>query len=270
MMAVKEKDIAYTFVPYDCETKKRIDMKKRIIFLFLACVAFAQAQAQVIPGIIQNHKDRALFTKVGEAGAKLEALFNGKNLDGWYTYTTKYGKNQDQDQEFKVENGVLHFQGEPMGYICTNKSYKNYYLRVVFRWGDKKYPPREESARDSGVLYHFPDGVDDILWPKSIECRIQENDCGDYWCVGGTNADSQNKNTVEWDQKRIYRTANHELPNPEWNTIEIICYDDKSEHYVNGHLVNEAYNLSVTEGKILLQLEGAEIYYKSVELLPLK
>jgi hypothetical protein len=52
--------------------------------------------------------------------------------------------------------------------------------------------------------------------------------------------------------------------------IEIICVDDKSEHYVNGHLVNEAYSLSNTEGKILLQLEGAEVYYKTVELISLK
>ncbi|MDR3266864.1 MAG: DUF1080 domain-containing protein, partial [Tannerella sp.] len=59
-------------------------------------------------------------------------------------------------------------------------------------------------------------------------------------------------------------------PGQEWNTIEVICIDDKSEHYVNGHLVNQAENLSVTEGKILLQLEYAEVFYKTVELLPLK
>jgi hypothetical protein len=34
--------------------------------------------------------------------------------------------------------------------------------------------------------------------------------------------------------------------------------------------VNEAYDLSVCEGKILLQLEAAEVFYKTVELLPLK
>jgi hypothetical protein len=39
---------------------------------------------------------------------------------------------------------------------------------------------------------------------------------------------------------------------------------------VNGRLVNQASNLSVSEGKILFQLEGAEIYYKTIELIPLK
>jgi hypothetical protein len=157
-----------------------------------------------------------------------------------------------------------------MGYICTDKSYKNYYLRVVFRWGEKKYPPRENHMRDSGILYHFPVTEKDNVWPKSIEFQVQENDCGDYWCVGGANAESPNTSRVEGTQKRIIRTGNFEKPIPEWNTLEIICLDNTSEHYVNGHLVNQATNLSVSEGKILLQLEGAEVFYKSVDLLPLK
>ena len=164
----------------------------------------------------------------------------------------------------------MRFNGEAMGYLCTNGSYKDYYLKVVFRWGDKKYAPRLNDPRDSGVLYHFPESAQDRLWPVSIECQIQENDCGDYWCVGGTNADSPNESFMEGTQKRILRTANYENPNPEWNTIEIICFGGKSEHYVNGRLVNWAENLSVAEGKILLQLEGAEVFYKTVEMIPLK
>jgi hypothetical protein len=242
--------------------------------MFFACSPkkreAADASQQETPEILRNHSEKASFTKLAGGKAQRIALFNGKDLSGWYTFTTKYGKNNDAENQFRVEDGVLHFDGEPMGYLCTNDSYRDYYLKIVFRWGEKKYPPRENRPRDSGVLYHFPDTAKDVLWPLSIECQIQEGDCGDYWLVGGATADSPNSGVHEGSPGRFIRSANFENPTPEWNTIEVICCDDRSEHYVNGHPVNRAYNLSVTEGKILLQLEGAEVFYKTVDLLPLK
>jgi hypothetical protein len=247
-------------------------MKVNRIILSLSICLFAitniSAKKIPVPEILRDHKDKILFTKVKNK-VKISPLFNGKNLDGWYVFS-KYGIDTDTEKAFNVENGVIHLDGESMGYLCTKDTYRNYYLRVVFRWGEKRYPPRQNQRRDSGILYHFPNGEKDVLWPKSIECQIQEEDCGDYWCVNGATADSPNKSKMEGTMKHIIRTDNFENPGQEWNTIEIICIDSKSEHYVNGHLVNQAENLSVSEGKILLQLEGAEIFYKTVDLLPLK
>jgi hypothetical protein len=239
-----------------------------LIFIFCSCTQKKQETVKPeIPEILQNHPDKASFTKLNDA--QFISLFNGTDLSGWYIFTEKYGVNTDSENEFLVEDSVLHFNGEPMGYLCTTDSYKDYYLRVVFRWGEAKYPPRLDDPRDSGILYHFSKDAENKIWPTSIECQVQENDCGDYYLVGGATAESSNAGVQE-GAGRFIRTANFENPNPEWNTIEVICVDDKSEHYVNGHLVNQAHNLSVCEGKILLQLEGAEIFYKSVELLPLK
>ncbi|MDR3261619.1 MAG: DUF1080 domain-containing protein [Tannerella sp.] len=252
--------------------KKRFSVNLKsatVLATFIAITACNQAKTE-LPAILQNHKSRAAFTKLEDKNNAFIDLFNGKDLTGWYTYTPKYGLDNDEEKAFNVTGGALHFAGESMGYICTDNSYKNYYMQVVFRWGEKKYPPRENSPRDSGVLYHFPSDVKDRLWPTSIECQIQENDCGDYFIVGNATVESDNPNQSNAGMHHIVRTENFEKPNPEWNTVEIICYDDKSEHYVNGHKVNDAYNLSVSEGKILLQLEGAEIFYKTVKLLPLK
>jgi hypothetical protein len=254
-------------------TQYRIIIGCALVFMIFACSQKKQKPADArreIPEILQNHSEKASFTKLAGGNVEWITLFNGRDLSGWYTFTQKYGMNNDAENQFLIEDGMLHFNGEPMGYICTTDSYRNYYLKIVFRWGEKKYPPREDGPRDSGVLYHFPATAKNALWPVSIECQIQEGDCGDYWLVGGTTADSPNRNVREGSLGRIVRSANFENPAPEWNTIEVICYDDKSEHYVNGHRVNQAYNLSVTEGKILLQLEAAEIYYKTVDLLPLK
>ena len=99
------------------------------------------------------------------------------------------------------------------------------------------------------------------------DARGQEQDCGDFWCVG-TTVESPNPWKTEGNMKHITRTANFENPTGEWNTLEIICNGDQIEHYVNGHLVNSATQASVSSGKILLQSEGAEVTYGTVELIP--
>src|SRR4051812_28511841 len=35
-------------------------------------------------------------------------LFNGRNLDGFYTYLDRVGKNTDPDHVFQVHDGVIH------------------------------------------------------------------------------------------------------------------------------------------------------------------
>ena len=201
------------------------------------------------------------------APAKTVALFNGHDLQGWYSFLEKYGRDQDPNGNFKVENGVLHIEGRDFGYVATNASYANYRLKVEFKWGVHQYAPRATGKRDSGVLYHFAEGEPDKVWPKSIECQVQEGDCGDIWCVG-TDVTSPNKSAQEWGMKRVFRTQDFEHPHGEWNTIEIVAHDDTIEHYVNGHLVNRATRTSVRRGKILLQSEGAEVFYRKVELTP--
>lgn len=252
-------------------------MKNSCLLMLFALLCMAGDLGAVSPAakvkkgnvslVLQQHKDRALFVNLDKV-FKVIHLFNGKNLDGWYTYVDSIGVDKDVSS-FKVQKGAIHIDGPRMGYIATKGSFDNYYLKVVFKWGDKKYAPRLDSKRDSGVLYHFGSDVPDKVWPESVECQIQEGDCGDFWCVGGTNLDSPNRWAQEWDQKRVFRSADFENPTGEWNTIEILCYGDKAEHYVNGHLVNEGSNLSVTRGKILLQLEGAEVFYKTVDLIQL-
>jgi hypothetical protein len=196
-------------------------------------------------------------------------LFNGKDLTGWYSFLEKQGRDQDPNGNFKVENSVIHILGQDFGYIATEKSYENYTLTVEFKWGEKQFAPRATGKRDSGVLYHFPEGEPDKVWPKSLECQVQETDTGDIWCVGGTTVESPNHSAIEWNQKRVYRTADFEKPHGEWNTVRIVARGDTIEHYVNGHLVNSGTKATVIRGRILLQSEGAEIYYRRIELTPL-
>src|SRR5215471_10746346 len=116
-------------------------------------------------------------------GPKIK-LFNGKNLDGFYTFLEKHGKNNDPDHVFRVENGAVHVSGAEFGYFITEKEYGDYYLHVMFKWGQHTYDPRKDKARDSGVLFHV--NGDDKVWPHSIEFQMIEGGTGDIILVGET------------------------------------------------------------------------------------
>jgi hypothetical protein len=227
-----------------------------------------QKHAFALPLLLQEHEFPVSFRNIWIRELGVQKLLNGKDKKGWYTYLDTLGKDNDIHNNFAIANGMVHVMGKYFGYMATKKSYDNYYLKVVFKWGTKQYHPREKGARDAGILYHFGEGDKDVVWPRSIECQIQEGDCGDIWCVQHTSVVTPNKSGIEWDQQRVYRTANFENPHGEWNTIEIICNGNQIEHYVNGHRVNWGV-ASLSHGRILLQSEGAEIWYKSVELTPL-
>ncbi|MDR1493928.1 MAG: DUF1080 domain-containing protein, partial [Planctomycetaceae bacterium] len=42
---------------------------------------------------------------------KMIPLFNGQNLDGWYTFLKSKGKNSDPDKVFSVTDGVIRVSG---------------------------------------------------------------------------------------------------------------------------------------------------------------
>jgi hypothetical protein len=199
------------------------------------------------------------------------ALFNGNDLSGWYVFIPhkddpKADPRVDTKGVFKVEDGVIHISGQEFGCLTTEKEYENYRLTVEFKWGEKKWPPRatEKHKRDSGILLHCvgPDKV----WTKSIECQVQEHDCGDFYPVGGTSIEVDGK---VYNKGQAVKKTDAEKPNGQWNTIEVVCDGDKITNIVNGVVVNEGSKASETKGKILLQSEGAEVYYRKVELRPL-
>ena len=71
------------------------------------------------------------------------------------------------------------------------------------------------------------------------------------------------------------RSANFERPHGEWNTLELICFENKSIHIVNGEVVmilqNSRYvedgkKVPMNKGRIQLQSEAAEVFYRKIQL----
>jgi hypothetical protein len=233
-------------------------MKKILIACFLLNCFCAHAQ-----------QDTVLPPAMGKAYMK--PLFNGKNLEGWYTFLRTKGKSNDPEKVFAVEDGLLHISGKEFGYIATEKAYKNFHLAVEFKWGVKKFPPRDADTtkRDNGICYYFPLNEKDFVWPKSIECQIQEGDIGDFWLIDSTTIVVNGVRTQPDSFVRVQKKLNAEMPTGQWNRVEVIADDGKVTYIVNGKIVNEGESPSLSEGKILIQSEGAEIYYRKIEIVTL-
>lgn len=224
-------------------------------------------------------------------------LFNGRNLDGWYTFLPSTGKNKDPKGIFKVEKGMIHVLDIPLtdekqdfGYIATNQELSNCRIRVDFKFGPKRFAPRLEEKRDSGLLYYFV-GPDKI-WPRCLESQIQETDVGDLWILDGANMTTKTETAgypmystggppVTKSRGRIIKSGDFEQKG-NWNTVEVILEGDKITHLVNGTVVMKAWDLKqpdpqdatkmipLSSGRVALQAEGAEIWFRNVRMKPLK
>jgi hypothetical protein len=228
------------------------------------------------------------------------ALFNGHNLDGWYTWLRE-DKYQDPQKVFSVEKGAIKVSGTQWGGIATKKMYRDYHLIVEWKWGGPAYGARKDRARDSGILVHAigEDGAYSNTWLESVESQVIEGGTGDFIMVGGKNKPSLTvevrpgqKKEVYWekggtpvtrdsgrfnwygrdpewkDQLGFRGKQDLEKPTGQWNRSEVICKGDTITNILNGKVVNYGTKSSHTFGKIQLQSEGAEIWFRRVELRP--
>jgi hypothetical protein len=75
----------------------------------------------------------------------------------------------------------------------------------------------------------------------------------------------------QWADKLGFRgAADVESPGGQWNHLEAIVKNGDLTYYVNGKLVNQGFDGSLTEGKLLFQSEGAEVYFRRIDLEPLE
>ena len=212
-----------------------------------------------------------MFFSVNAQETKMKPLFNGKNLNGWYRFLNTKGKNNDPENVFTVKDGLLHITGKEFGYICTENVYKDFHLSAEFKWGEKKYPPRDADTtkRDNGICFYISLNEKDFVWPKSIECQVQEGDVGDIWLIDSATVIVNGKRTEPKNFAMVKKKIDNEKPHGEWNRVEVIVNKGKITYIVNGMVVNEAESPSLNEGKILVQSEGAEIFYRKIEIAEL-
>ncbi len=227
-------------------------------------------------------------------------LFNGTDLTG-FTSWLKDTHHADPRKVFTVHDGMIHVSGDGYGYLATDKEYRNYRLTVDYKWG--KRTDGGKSVRNSGVLLHATgkDGSAGGTWMASIECQLAQGCVGDLIAIRGKDIPvSLKAETIlgpdkrpRWKKGGEVRTfpkgqlwwSRHDPEYKElldtrgkddlesalgdWTRVECVCADKRIQVKVNGTQVNEAFDVQPDAGKILLQSEGFEIFFRNVQLQPI-
>lgn len=276
-------------------------MKNHILILILIFILSCQSnnkkkdnEKEWIP--IWNGKDLTNWHSYLGTPFNLEIDSVGNTIE-------PFGIDYDPLEVIKVvetdQGNAIRISGVAWGMIYTEEEFKNYHLKLKVKWGQDMHPPRENGPRDSGLLYHgFGKPGATNYWMDSQELQIQQGDMGDYWPVGNVEIDipsiphddnyyifkadaelrayysAEIIETATQDslaKRRVLKAFDAEKSHGEWNDVELIVLGDSSIHIVNGKVVMRLYNSriksskkSLKSGKIILQSEGAEVYYKDL------
>lgn len=223
------------------------------------------------------------------------ALLRDPNLSGW---TVELGPRHpalaSEDLAPAAAFSVTELDGEPVlrvqgalwGALVSDEIYRDFHLRIEYRWGDAVWPPL--GFRDAGVMYHSvgaPRSVStgaspatgpgplssepgvDGFFRESMEYQIARGNVGGYASLG-----------------RVVVTPGETLPHLErrigaWNRIDILTVGNASAHLLNGHVVSRQdearYRVGAMEtrldaGHLQIQSEGAEILFRRASLRPIR
>ncbi len=105
---------------------------------------------------------------------------------------------------------------------------------------------------------------------KGIQFQIKEGATGDFVLLQDVTMLIKGKKTIPGKSVTAARFEDAERPFGEWNTVIITSIDGKINQELNGKLVNEGTEPTVSEGRILLQYEGYPIDFRKLEMKKLK
>lgn len=176
------------------------------------------------------------------------------------------------------------------------------------RWGDRLGKARDSGIflHATGPDGNSHDGGGAFM--AALECNVFQGAIGDFLLIRGTDEDGSpiaprltaevaptrdrdgwytwraggqprtierwgrlnwSGKSVDWQDTWDFRgPADPEKPVGEWNRLECEAIGDRLRFVLNGTVVNEAYSVWPTRGRILLQCEGSEICFRRVDLRP--
>lgn len=121
------------------------------------------------------------------------------------------------------------------------------------------YEPDGSMVKYSATATTIKDRDGETVWDAKGEAKEYQGGRINWW-----------GRDVEWADKLDFRGRQDvESPGGEWTRIEVICAGDTLDYFVNGKRVNQASHLSHKAGQLIFQSEGAEIYFRKIELHPL-
>jgi len=213
------------------------------------------------------------------------SLFNGADLAGWDRYLGKpshdpnnpepaLGLENDPKGVFSVVmldgEPAIRVSGEIWGALISKREFCNFRLRAQFKWGTKHW-----EIKDSGIMFLSTGPLGAVnaggntlsepgsaAFMVSAEYQISPNDVGSLYNLG----------PVAFGQ-----TVHSTQPeNEAWNDVEISLQNDVASLMLNQHEVSRGVGFvlnwpdqpaaALTCGKLQLQSEGGEIFFRHLEI----
>ena len=192
-----------------------------------------------------------LFAVSSLSAQTTENLLAAGNLNEWTMFVGDSTVNPATI--FKLDNGIMRIEGQPFGFIRTNKTYENFVLIAQWRWVG--------TPTNSGIFIYLQDEMK--LWPNMIECQLASGRSGDLMCAGG--ARFSNSPIVDERVRPIPKKYDSsENPAGEWNTAVITAMNGNVSVVINGVLQNEGIDSLHKSGHIALQSEGGPLEFRNV------
>jgi hypothetical protein len=226
----------------------------------------------------------------GSPDAGAVSLFNGVDFSGWDRYL---GKPSDAEPALGLDNdprgvySVVMLDGEPAirisgevwGALISQQELGDFHLRAEYKWGTSTWPPLR--LFDSGIMYlsngplgavnaggpALSDPIGSGAFMVSMEYQVLPGDVGGAYNLGPISFQAAPRVPAG------ERTG-------EWNQIDIVFQSGGAQHLLNGELVAGGSDFrlewpgaavtSLQRGKLQIQSEGGEIYYRHIELSPLR
>lgn len=205
-----------------------------------------------------------------------------------------------------TEDGApaLRVEGRTWGSLVHTADLADYHLSLEFKWGDEVWAPRLTEPQNNGLLYHShgKPGVVWGTWMQAVEFEIMRGSTGMVvpvgdtirartmaaqdrailyphrrFRLGGRAIDVTNNGNPDWN---VEAASDAERPVGQWNRLDLYVLGDRAVHVVNGVPVMALTGLAeidaagrrlpLTHGRIQLQSEGAETFFRNIRVEPIK
>jgi hypothetical protein len=194
------------------------------------------------------------------SAAESRDLFPGGSLGGW-----EFTGNPATDIASLCSvraDGVIAVTGQPVGFIATTASHKDYRLHAEWRWPGK--------PGNGGVLVHISSGPKDRAWPLCFQMQTKHGAAGDLLPMAGAAfAEPLTSAPGAAPAIKAHTSPDSERPAGEWNTCDITCRGDTIEVVINGVPQNRVTGASLQGGKIGFQFEGTPFELRGVTVVGL-
>lgn len=237
-----------------------------------------------------------------------QELWNGLDLSGWRPHVPP-ARGQADGQPTEVFSVIeqagkrlLRVSGHRFGALVSEAAFRNYQLRVEWRWGVDKWAPRAHLRRSSGLVVHsLPDrGPFGAAkpWHTGLELELQEGSCGDLLMGEGLRVDvparrerfmgkplyvfaaAQKPETLPQAdaEPRVVKSNDYERGYGEWNVADAYLFGPDGAFVINGAMTLQFQNTRslqgdsetpLAEGPVQLASEGAELFVRRIAVRPL-